>query len=119
MNIKKRITAEKSIIKTLAKECFSLGGLQSTIIYVSYDRNLADSVACTNPAQVYIAVSECDESHMYVVNQFTGKTLAVFFIVLGNDGFDCIADMTNNEFTNKVELSIEPLIDQWEIKLLG
>ena len=119
MNIEKRMKAEKAIIKALAKECFSLGGHSATVIYVSYERNLAESTVCTNPTQVYNAVSECDESHIYVVNQFTGKTLAVFFIVLGNDGYDCIADMTNNAFTNKVELAIEPLIDQWEVKLIG
>lgn len=119
VNISERIKAEKAIVKALAKECFSVGGHNSTLIYVSYDGACTgpDSVACDNPTKVWSAVSECDESHLIVMNQFTGKTLGVFFIVLGNDGFDCIADYGVNEFTTKIDKYVEPVVSRWEQKL--
>jgi hypothetical protein len=112
-----RIKAEKSITKALAKECFSFGGLSSTKIYVNYG-NFEESVCCDNPSQVWKAANEVDECWLIVKNQYTGKTLGCFFLVYGNDGFDCIADMSVNEFTDKIDKALQPLIEKWEDKLL-
>lgn len=111
-----RIAAEKAITKALAKECFSLGGLSSTVIYVNYG-DFNDSTACTNPTQVWNAANAADECWLIVKNQYTAAHLATFYMVYGNDGFDCIADMSVNEFTDKIDNALKPLIDKWEEKL--
>jgi hypothetical protein len=117
-NLKNRIACEKAIIKNLAKICFDLDNSQGTVIYVRPNGD-DDSIACTNPTQVYKAVNQCDESFVIVKNIFTAKTLGVFMIVLGNDGFDCIADQSVNDFTAKVDKHLDPIIEKWENKILG
>lgn len=111
--LEKRIAAEKAITKALAKECFSIGGLSSTKIYVNYG-NFEDSICCDNPLQVWKAATEVDECWLIVKNQYTAATLGCFFLVYGNDGFDCIADMSVNEFSNKIDKALKPLTDKWE-----
>lgn len=118
MNIETRITAEKSIVKNLVKECLAIGGLQSTVFVVSYEGE-EDRIVCTTAKAVWENVSAVDEAYITVINQFTGKKLGVFFIVLGNDGFDCIADYSYNEFCEKVDKALHPLVDKWEQKLFG
>lgn len=116
--LENRIKAEKAIVKSLAKECFMLANSQGTVVYVDYG-NFSDSVACYNPSQVWSAVNATDECHVIVKNTYTGRTLAVFFIVLGNDGYDCIADYGVNDFSEKVIKEVDKVSDKWENKLVG
>lgn len=114
MNIQLRQQAEKSIVKALAKTCFDLANSQGTCIYVDDGE---DCTPCNNPSQVWNAVGEVDESIVIVKNLYTGTKLASFWVVLGNDGYDCIADYSSNEFADRVIKAVNLTCDKWEKKL--
>ena len=115
-NLQNRIAAEKAITKAIAKACFTFDNSEGTKIYVNYG-NFSESICCDNPTQVVKAAFEVDECWLIVKNIHTGKHLATFFMVYGNDGFDCWVDMSVTEFSTKVDKAIEPLINKWEEKL--
>lgn len=54
-----------------------------------------------------------DESWIYAYDD-KGHQLACFFLVYGNDGFDCLADHSVNDHTTKILETVEPLIEQLE-----
>jgi hypothetical protein len=115
MNIQIRINAEKRITKALIKSILDLG------YTVDVDNGEERLTNLTAKAALEHALS-VDECNVYarkpsVTNQGKFVTVAAFFLVYGNDGYDCICDHSVNEETDQILLAVNPLVEQLEERL--
>ena len=115
MNIQTRIKAEKRITKALIKSIIDLGYIVAVDDGEEYHNTLTASQALNHAMGV-------DECHIYARKpsekaEGKFKTFAVFLLVYGNDGYDCICDHSVNEETDQILLAVNPLIEQLEQRI--
>jgi hypothetical protein len=116
-NLKNRIACEKSITKTLIKSILDLGYLVAVYDGEQKYNDLTAKQALDNA----MAVDECWIYARKHSEQTEGKfkTYATFYLIYGNDGFDVICDHSVNEYTDQILLTVNPVVEKWENKILG
>lgn len=115
MSLQTRINAEKRITKTLIKSILDLG---YTIDIDDGEERLTNLTA-SQALEHALSVDECNLYARKPSEKTAGKfvTVASFFLVYGNDGFDCICDHSVTDETDQILLAVNPLIKQLEERL--
>lgn len=112
MNIEQRMAIERLVIQKLL-DTARLAGWSVPCVYDGQD-----NVPCSTDQDVLDAVFSVDECHIRVCKRFDVRTVpCTVFIVLGNDGWDCICDhSTKPEFLAEVMDPLDDWIDAEEEK---
>lgn len=112
--LQNRINAEKAITKALIAEIAKAGFMVSVFDGEQTSRNMTKTAAL----DLAMNVDECKIYAQKYDDQGIIKSVAVFYLVYGNDGFDCIADHSVNDVTDQIMSVINPICDKWESKLI-
>lgn len=110
--LQNRIKAEKSITKALISE----------IVKAGYSVQLWDTEEMhkgLTAKQALDLAMDLDECNIYAYKIINGvkSVKAMFYMVYGNDGFDCICDHSVNDVADQIMTVINPICDKWEDKL--
>lgn len=117
MNLQTRIEIERKITAALCQSILDNG-------FVLEVDNGEYSVGCVGVESALEAAFATDECWIYAREKKLGwafglptdelNIVATFFMVYGNDGYDCLADHSVNDHTTKILETVEPLIEQLE-----
>lgn len=117
MNLQQRIEVERQITAALCQSILDNG-------FVLEVDNGDYSTNCNNAESALEAAFATDESWIYAREGNLGwafgspvdelNIVATFFMVYGNDGYDCLADHSVNDHTTKILETVEQLIEQLE-----
>lgn len=106
MNLAQRIANEKRITKLLLKSITDNG----------YKIRMFDSEEhyhdMTNKEALDLAM-DLDECMIYATRD--GKSVACFYMVYGNDGYDCLCDHSCDDVSEVILKPVEDLIEKLEM----
>lgn len=111
--LQNRIKAEKAITKALISEIIKAGYFVQLWDGEETYKNLTVKSALEHA----MSVDECS-IYAYKIIDGVKSIKAMFYLVYGNDGFDCIADHSVNDITDQIMSAINPICDKWEDKLI-
>jgi hypothetical protein len=106
-----RIKAEKAIVKALVKQILDRGYWVK--VCIEDDIQIFDK-----PTKAVNHILSVDECYVLCHDWRTERNCATFYFVFGNNGFDCIADMTDNQLAHNIDFALDPLVKSWENKLI-
>lgn len=112
-HLQNRIKSEKAITKALIKAIADLGFMIAVFDGEETTRNMTQKAAC----ELAGAVDECKIYAQKYNDDGVIKSVAAFYMVYGNDGYDCICDMSVNDTTDQIMAIVQPICDKWEEKL--
>ena len=112
-HLQNRIKSENAITKALIKTIVDLGYLVSVFDGEETTRNMTK----TDAYELARVVDECKIYAQKYNEEGVIKSVAVFYMVYGNDGYDCICDMSVNKITDQIMAVVQPICDKWEEKL--
>lgn len=115
MSLQTRIQAEKRITKALIKSILDLG----YTVDVDNGEERFSNLTAKDAFDHAMSVDECNIYARKPSEKTAGKfvTVAAFFLVYGNDGWDCICDNSVTDETDQILLAVNPLIEQLEERL--
>ena len=105
MDIQKRISIEKRIVRRFVDEAWSLGYMLST-----------SNGPCGSPDEAIESIMACDEARVTItkVAGLTARPIGRVLFVFGNDGFDCIADHSTGEELTSLLKGADEIAEQIE-----
>ena len=102
-----RMRLEKRMASALVTACLSRG--YSITVDNGEDRPIKKSHSYT---AVMNELWQTDEERVFIYDGF-GKRCGVFFLVYGNDGYDLVADYSDNDICNAIWSEVlSPLADR-------
>ena len=115
--IEKRQDIERKVVRHLIRTMKAAGW---PVAYVDYGDPDDDTVSCKTENEAMDTVFSVDESTIAFRKPAFAKTPAMTCfvqIVLGNDGWDCIADYSSNEeFRAIMENEVAPFCEKLELE---
>ena len=110
MNLTTRLSVEKKITKLLLKTIIDMG--YSICVDDGGERHFL------NGTKSLAACLSVDEATVlpYIIEEGQKRFLASFYLVYGNDGWDCIDDYSFNDVANKIMDIVEPYCDKLKLQ---
>lgn len=114
MNVEQRSAMERKIIRHLVKSMAAHGWVAALV------NDGEEMVKCETERDVLAAVTAVDEAHIiFKKDTSQGALRRTAFIVLGNDGYDCICDhslsnpeLPEDDFEKVMCEEVDPLCDK-------